>query len=54
MSTKQKPEGAISSESKEVCECCEKLKPCHMFLTQMGTAAWVCESCRNGTTEMDE
>jgi hypothetical protein len=39
---------AISTISKQLCEACGKLKMCRMYVTQMGTTAWVCVECRKG------
>lgn len=41
--------GALSSESHEICECCNKLKrDCRLYTLQNGEAAWVCKKCRSG------
>ena len=48
------PEGAISTEGKGTCDCCEKPKKVAMYVTQMGTTAWICKECRNGETKRDK
>lgn len=37
---------AISSETEQFCECCNKFKICRMYVLQNGNAAWVCKECR--------
>lgn len=37
----------IGEGSKEICEACNKLKICHLYITMVG-AAWVCKECRTG------
>lgn len=34
------------NHSRQLCECCQKVKMCKMYVLQMGTAAWVCDGCR--------
>jgi hypothetical protein len=38
----------ISGVKEEVCECCNRLKPCRLYTLQNGEAAWVCKKCRKG------
>ncbi len=39
---------AISSKSNQICECCNKLKVCRMYVLQTGNTAWICKKCRMG------
>ena len=39
---------AISTATKEICDCCSKLKMVKIYITQMGTTAWICKDCREG------
>jgi len=41
-------EKALSTATKILCECCEHVKVCRLYVLQDGRAAWVCEECRNG------
>ena len=47
------PDGAVSSEVNENCEACKHFKKCRMYITQMGTTAWICKECWNGTKKRD-
>ena len=37
---------AISSETTQHCACCNKFKPCRMYVLQNGLAEFVCQECR--------
>lgn len=41
-------DNALSTEGMQVCECCDKLKLCRLYVLQDLRAAWVCVECRGG------
>lgn len=39
---------AISSKAITLCDCCQRERPCKMYVLQDGNTAFVCDDCRNG------